>query len=295
MNARGRKGYMMGYRYLYPAIAALLVHVSLPSAWGQTAPLGEFSHVHGVGFDPSEPGSILLATHHGVFRANPDGTAVAVSTDSNDYMGFSIDPGNSGRLLASGHPAGGGNMGVIVSHDGGVTWTQLAKGVGGPVDFHAIAISRADPNVVYGLHGDIQISRDGGSTWVVAGRAPGRVIDLAASASEADHVYAGTATGLMLSTDAGETWSPFGPPDVAVTMIETAFDGSVYAFFYGAGLFRLSAAEGNWHQLAGAFGDTYVLHLAVDPNDASHLVAITEKSAVLESADGGQTWEVFGQ
>ena len=40
--------------------------------------------------------------------------------------------------------------GVIASTDGGVTWSSLAEGASGPVDFHAMAISRADPKVIYG-------------------------------------------------------------------------------------------------------------------------------------------------
>jgi hypothetical protein len=283
----------------YAVITLMIGPALVAGIWsgvsGQEISLSEVSHIHGVGFDPSQPGSIFLATHYGVYRASPDGKAVAVSSDRNDYMGFSPDPADAGRLLASGHPEGGGNMGVILSEDGGATWTQLATGADGPVDFHAMTISRADPKVIYGLYGDIQISRDGGATWAVAGPAPGQVIDLAASPSATDSVYAGTAGGLMLSADAGKTWSLIGPADVAATMVETSGDGSVYTFFYGAGVFRLPAADGKWSQLASDFGESYILHLAADPNDPKHLVAVTEKSAVLESMDGGLTFEPFGQ
>jgi photosystem II stability/assembly factor-like uncharacterized protein len=152
--------------YWIAALAVAAAVFATPSATGQSMPLAEVSHIHGIGFDAAEPGSLLLATHYGLFRASPDGTATAVSSDRNDYMGFTPDPANPDRLLASGHPAAGGNLGVIVSEDGGATWTQLAAGVDGPVDFHAMTISRADPETIYGLYGDIQVSRDGGATWV---------------------------------------------------------------------------------------------------------------------------------
>jgi photosystem II stability/assembly factor-like uncharacterized protein len=284
----------MKNRYVAAALFLVAGLAAVPPAPAQSIPLSEVSHIHGVGFDSVEPGSILLATHHGVYRAYPDGTATAVSSDRSDYMGFTPDPANPDRLLASGHPATGGNLGVIVSEDGGVTWTQLAAGVDGPVDFHAMTISRADPKTIYGLYGDIQVSRDGGATWAVAGPAPGRVIDLAASPSAADSLYAGTVDGLMLSTDTGRTWAPIGPAGVAATMVEATRDGSVYAFFHGAGLFRQSVADGKWNGLASDFGESYVLHLAANPDDPMHLVAVTEKSALLESRDGGQTWKPFG-
>ena len=283
------------YAFITLAIGPALLAGIWSEASAQHISLSEVSHIHGIGFDLPHPGSIFLATHYGVYRASPDGTAVAISSDRNDYMGFSIDPADAGRLLASGHPEGGGNMGVIVSDDGGATWTQLATGAGGPVDFHTMTISRADPKVIYGLYGDIQISRDGGATWDIAGPAPGQVIDLAAAPNATDSLYAGTASGLMLSTDAGKTWSPIGPADVAATMVEMANDGSLYTFFYGAGVFRLSTADGKWNPLASDFGESYILHLAADPKDPKHLVAVTEKSAVLESMDGGLTFEPFGQ
>jgi photosystem II stability/assembly factor-like uncharacterized protein len=279
-------------------IAALAFAAASFPVWAashaEPIPLSEVSHIHGIGFDQTEPGTIFLATHNGLFRASPDGTAIALSHDRNDYMGFTPDPAVAGRLLASGHPEGGGSMGVIVSVDGGASWSQLSAGVGGPVDFHAMTVSRADPKTMHGLFGGIQVSRDGGASWSVAGPGPERVIDLAASPSQADVLYAGTVGGLMLSSDAGKTWAPIGPDNVPATMVETASDASTYVFFAGAGLFKLSSPDGKWTALAGDFGESYMLHLAADPADPQHLVAVTETSAILESIDGGATWAPFG-
>lgn len=266
---------------------------TLAASPAEPVPLSELSHVHGIGFDATKPGAIFIATHYGLFRAGPDGMAVVVSQDRNDYMGFTPDPAIPGRLLGSGHSEGG-NLGVIVSEDGGANWTQLASGEGGPVDFHAMSVSRADPQRIYGLYGGIQISRDGGVSWTVASPGPERVIDLAASPADSDQLYAGTVAGLMLSADAGKTWRLAGPPDVAATMVETTPDNSIYAFFAGSGLFRLSPADGKWSALASDFGDDYFLHLAGDPSDPAHLVAVTGTGAIIESVDGGMTWKPFG-
>ena len=277
------------------ALLATVVWAGVVSfgAAGEEAVLADISHIHGIGFDRLNPGNILLATHNGLFRATPDGAVAAVSSDRNDYMGFTPDPADPNRLLASGHPSAGGNMGVIVSEDGGTTWAQVATGVDGPVDFHAMTISRADPRVIYGLYGNIQVSRDGGMTWSVAGQPPRQIIDLAAAPFAPDSLYAGAANGLFLSADAGRTWTLVGPSDVATTMVEVASDGAVFAYFHGAGLFRL--ADGRWSQLASDFGESYLLHLATDPSDPAHLVSVTEKSTVLESKDGGISWDSFGQ
>ena len=83
---------------------------------------------------------------------------------------------------ASGHPAGGGNLGFIASTDGGKSWTRRSDGVGGPVDFHQMDVSKADPQVIIGAYRGLQISRNGGHSWETAGPLPQRTLDLAASA-----------------------------------------------------------------------------------------------------------------
>ena len=269
-------------------VAAMLALTGAPSA-AEPTKISELSHIHGVAFDPSEPGSFFLATHHGVFKARADGTAIQLSADTSDYMGFTPDPGGVGRLLASGHPATGGNLGVIVSIDGGTNWMQLSTGASGPVDFHAMTISRADPKTIYGLYGDIQVSHDGGTGWLTVGSAPKDVIDLAASATDPNLLFAGTMSGLVVSKDGAKSWQQIGPANVPASLVEAASDGSLYVFFAGAGLFKQSA-DGSWGILAENLGYQVFLHLAADPADATHLLAVTQDSAVLESRDGGKTW-----
>lgn len=178
---------------------------------------------------------------------------------------------------------------MIASDDGGVTWTQLSAGVGGPVDFHAMAISRADPRTMYGLYGNIQVSRDGGATWSVAASTPTDLIDLAASPTDPDTLFAGTMTGLVESKDGAVSWQQIGPTNVPASLVETAPDGSLYVFFAGSGLFKQSA-DGSWAVLAENLGEQVFLHLAADAADAAHLLVVTQESAVLESRDGGKTW-----
>lgn len=284
---------IMKKQFALVAVTTTVVGLILSTVPARAMSLSEVSHVHGIAIDPADPSSIFLATHFGLYRAKQDGSAEQVSTDSNDYMGFTPDPANEGRLFASGHPEGGGNMGIIVSEDGGATWTQLSAGAAGVVDFHAMTISRADTRVMYGLSGGIQVSRDSGATWTVAGPAPDRAIDLAASPTIPNILFAGTVGGLMRSEDAGKNWALIGPANVATSMVEATADGSLYTFFAGAGLFKLSQ-QGEWTALANTFGQNYLLHMAGNPSDANHLVAVTETSAILESRDGGKTWAPFG-
>jgi hypothetical protein len=250
------------------------------------------THIHGLAVDRGDPSYLLIATHHGLYRAGPDGNSVLVS-EVQDFMGFNAHPSDPGRLFASGHPAGGGNLGLIASGDGGKSWTQISPGLDGPVDFHQMTVSPADPKRMYGAYGDLQVSDDGGKTWTSAGPAPDKLIDLAASAKNPDIVYAATEAGLSISLDGGKSWKSLlgGAP---VTVVEATPDG-VFAFVYGKGLMRATEGAFSWTTLSADWGDDYLLHLAVDPSESERLYAATRHSQVLRSSDGGKTWSAFGQ
>lgn len=163
------------------------------------------THLHGLAFDPSDSQRILLATHHGLHVVGADHRARQISRDTHDFMGFTPHPHDEEILFASGHPASGGNLGVMVSTDSGQSWEQRSMGVDGPVDFHQLTVSEADPDVLYGAHaGQLQISRDADESWRVQTPTPEGLIGLAASSRDPEHLFAATRTGLLMSPDAGQ-------------------------------------------------------------------------------------------
>ncbi len=137
------------------ALAGLGVAVfAIRSSADEILPIAKLSartHIHGLAVDRRDPSYLLIATHHGLFRAGPDGQATRIS-EIQDFMGFNPHPGDPNRLYASGHPAQGGNLGFIGSDDAGKTWTQISSGVDDPVDFHQLAVSGADPRTIYGVY-----------------------------------------------------------------------------------------------------------------------------------------------
>jgi len=255
------------------------------------------THVHGLAFDHGSPDRLLIATHHGLHGLDlASMTTTPVGDSRNDFMGFTAHPALPGPLYASGHPQGGGNMGVIMSKDGGQSWTALSDGVGGPVDFHVMEVSRAGPDVLYGAHaGMLQTSRDAGRTWAIVGPAPARLIDIATSARDADTLLAATETGLLRSTDRGATWVEAYPAAAPVSFVDISADGDVLAFVLGAGLVQADETTLEWAVLSNAFGDGYLLHLARDPNDPLRRYAVTGQAEMLASQDGGATWEMVAR
>jgi photosystem II stability/assembly factor-like uncharacterized protein len=257
------------------------------------AELARQTHFHGLAIDPADSGRVLLATHHGLFAVTRDGQARRISQAGDDLMGFTAHPTDPARLLASGHPASGGNLGVVESIDGGRSWRRISPGLRGPVDFHQMTVSRANPNVVYGVHDGLQVSRDGGRSWIMAGPPPPRLIALAASAERADELYAATETGLIVSRDAGRNWTRTdltGP----TSAVHAAADAALYAFVLGRGLLRREKDAPNW-EVVSSFGARFVLHFASTPQDRQVLVAVLNDHSLLRSEDRGRTWAPFAQ
>lgn len=278
------------------AIAVAIAYAFQPQS-PQSFPLAELprhTHIHGIAVDREDPSRLFLATHHGFFMVHPDGTAERVSQTRDDFMGFTPHPADPSIFYASGHPATGGNLGFIASEDRGQTWRQLSEGANGPVDFHQMDVSKADPDVIYGVYRGLQVSRDGGHTWRMVGPAPEGLIDLAASAVDPDTLFAATEEGLWASADGGSTWELFGFRGQPVTVIETTEDGHLYAFVVGAGLLRGEEGSPTWETLRADFGDRVAIHLAVDPTDPDRLYLVTQHSEVLASEDAGATWQPFG-
>ncbi len=273
------------------AIAALVA----ASANAQTIGVSELpsqTHIHGLAVDRQDTNHLLIATHHGLFRAGPDGKAERISVVQ-DFMGFNAHPSDPDTLFASGHPAEGGNLGFITSTDRGRTWEQISPGVGGPVDFHQMTVSPANPETIYGAYGALQVSHDGGTTWTVVGELPERLIDLAASAKEADTLYAGTEGGLFVSRDGGLRWEAVveGAP---VSMVEVAPDGRLYAFVLSRGLLTSTEDPLDLQTVSGDWSNRFLLHLAVDPSNPARLFGATQEGVILASSDGGKTWTTFG-
>lgn len=262
--------------------AVLILLVAVPASAASL----DGTHVHGLAWDPVEPDRLLVATHHGLMKLE-DGKLEAVSEQRDDFMGFSVHPAGNGVYLASGHPEGGGNLGVIVSRDSGRTWEALSPGADGPVDFHQMDVSKANPEIMVGVFGVIQVSRDGGRSWAVTGQPPAPIISLALSAAEPEKLYAATQAGLFESLDLGASWSKAGDTKGPTTMVTTMADGTVWSHDVQNGLTRKAPGSKTFEKIGPALSDDAFMHLAVKEGE---MAAATYKGAMIRSTDGGRTW-----
>jgi len=224
------------------ALAALLgglILLALAGRYGATLwserPVTEIGHAHGLAVDPVHREVLWIGGHTGLVRVTTGRVWRQIGRQGYDMMGFVMSPAGRGTMLTSGHPGPRDRrpepLGVEVSRDRGRTWRPLA--LAGQADFHAMAVSTANPQVLYawnvfGRKG-LYRSRDGGRSWTPLGdRGLRQVFALAAHPARPAVVLAGTADGLLISEDAGETWATLAPSLRENVLYLATFNGDLY-------------------------------------------------------------------
>lgn len=261
------------------------------------------NHIHGIGFEP-ETERLYLASHYGLFVLE-NGQMHQAGDERSDLMGFSMNPTDPSVLFASGHPQGGGNLGVLRSDDEGLNFEQTFTGVTNEiVDFHSMTISPADPDWFYGAFmGQIYRSEDGGRNFVAMepDGLPGSglcwgVPCLAAGNESPQTVYAGTSQGLMISTDGGESWAPNGADlgQVAAVTVDPETPGRIIAYTEAMGLAESLDGGESWESRQGdmpVVDGGVAFAISLDPTDPDRIFVATMNNDVFETTDRGQTWQ----
>jgi photosystem II stability/assembly factor-like uncharacterized protein len=218
-----------------------------------------------------------------------------VGGPKDDYMGFSAHPTQANVFFSSGHPARGGNIGFQKSEDGGITWRKLSDGINGPVDFHAVAVSPVNPNLIYGwYHNSLQQSTDGGNTWKLLNSNLKNVIALTADTKDENSIYAATTQGAYVSKDKGVTWTGLSADirngAVAAIAVNPADASKLLSFSEQLGL-TISEDRGvTWKGVQTGIGDEAALFIAYDRKNPTSVYLLTHKNSLYKSTDGGYNW-----
>jgi hypothetical protein len=241
-------------------------------------------HVHGLGRNPAD-GSLMMATHTGLFRAGSDGQKPERVADRfQDTMGFTVV--GPDHFLGSGHPGSAEDpafLGLIESRDAGNTWRPIS--LRGEVDFHVL---ESQGEVVYGFGSDFETrearflaSGDGGRSWERLSP-PESLTGLAIDPRDPRHIVGLGEEGGYFSRDGGATWRPIGVPGGLITW--TREIGLVATDFHGV----VRAAKdpmAEWHEVGRLGGSPAALE-----GVENELLAATHDARVLSSRDGGSNW-----
>ena len=169
---------------------------------------------------------------HPVFRTTDGGDSWLGSSTGLRTRGvtaFAIDPGSPETVYA-----GTVSEGLFKSVDGGTTWTCVTSGLQSSglqsLEVYALAIGDGAPAAVYAAtnYGVLR-TQDAGENWAVLYGA-GWVTTLAVAPGLPSTLYAGvleSPSGVLMSTDAGETWSHGGLSEGIVGL--TVSGSTVYA------------------------------------------------------------------
>ncbi|HLD01557.1 MAG TPA: hypothetical protein VJC10_01650 [Patescibacteria group bacterium] len=254
-------------------------------------PITEITHGHGLAVDIADPTKLYIATHHGLLVLKDEKQLYRVGDAKDDYMGFTPHPADAKIIFSSGHPATGGNIGFQKSEDAGFTWNKISDGIQGPVDFHAMTISPANPKLVYGwFQGALQRSMDEGKTWEVASTTNYPIVNLAADPKDENVVYAATPLGLMVSTNKGKDWTTLFEGFVSVVAISPNDSQKLLSFSEKNRLAVSSDRGKSWEKLSESFSDETPLFIAFNKQNPETVYILTEKNSIYKSSDSGDSW-----
>ena len=79
--------------------------------------------IHEVAIDPKVANRVFVVTYDGIFRTTNGGTSWVHTREEYGYRVFAFHPTKPNTIYAGGSP------GVLVSADGGTTWTALNAGL----------------------------------------------------------------------------------------------------------------------------------------------------------------------
>ena len=232
-------------------------------------------------------------------------------------IGLIADPRSDSTLYLAG--AGG----VWKSADGGLGWGATLDQVVPSAQACSVALDPTAPNIIYAGTGDsssprpaqgVARSADGGQTWTIGVRFTNRpVCLLGVDPQMPARIFAGSAEGLFVSSNAATTWKKV----LSLQVTDISFDGqgNIYAASPTSDpaelrqklLWRSSDAGATWSNMAlpvGAFGGGTPLWVNVLARGSAVYVAVSYRPSGADeenpsttplvdfyrSADGGTNW-----
>jgi photosystem II stability/assembly factor-like uncharacterized protein len=291
------------------ALGGLLLAAAMP-ARGLAAAL-RAQNVSALVFD----GPALVVAAGGLWRSgDAGGSWTPLPIGAGEITALAAHPDRPGRLVA-----GTASGEILVSGDGGKTWSASAGLPGAPV--RTLAIAAQAPDTLYAaIEGDgLWTSSDAGKSWDFAMDRPyedGAERDLLTLASVdagtgmgGIWIYAGTEAGLTRLPDcfcrwqdvqpcnamdalvAGEAPPPEKPlpeGETVQSLSASPRNGEVIYAGLPSGTWKSTDAGVSWTRV----GDVPARLVAIDPANPERIAAVTS-NGILISLDGGLAWTAF--
>jgi photosystem II stability/assembly factor-like uncharacterized protein len=187
--------------------------------------------------------------------------------------------------------------GVFRSMNGGDSWERMSPANHADIkNIESIALDPKDPNIVYaGTWHLAWKTADGGASWQQIKK--GMIDDSDVFSMIVDHsnpsvVFASACSGIYKSETAGNQFSkiqgiPFSARRTRVLKQDPTNENIVYAGTT-EGLWKTSDLGKTWKRVSNP--EIVVNDVLVDPRDSNHVLLATDRSGVMASNDGTQSW-----
>jgi len=244
-------------------------------------------------------GTILLGTDdEGVLRSTDRGGKWTASNDgfTERLVTRLLFDGAHGRVLAAARGARP-NGDLYVAGDVRGPWADFGQGLRGR---QVLSLAVEDSTLFAGTDDGVFARTPGADQWIRLHRGPGR--DLHRRVSELlelqkHRLLAATSSGLLLSPDAGSTWTATGPAmgDVYALAVSPA-DPAVILAASRQGYFRSEDAGSTWTQASWPLQGVIPHAIAFVPAADGNEVLATTSMGLMRSQDGGATckWVTAG-
>ena len=186
--------------------------------------------------------------------------------------------------------------GVYRSNDGGDRWERISANSSEIKNIESIAVDPKDPNVVYaGTWHLAWKTADGGAIWDHINKGmidDSDVFSIIVDSSNPSVVFASACSGIYRSQNAGELFQkiqgiPFSARRTRVLKQDPSNPDTVYAGTT-EGLWKTTDSGRTWRRVSDS--EVVVNDVLVDPRNSRRVLLATDRSGVLASDDGAQTF-----
>jgi photosystem II stability/assembly factor-like uncharacterized protein len=246
------------------------------------AALPDTPDYHSLLVAPADASSLVLGTHHGLFRSADGGrTWEEASLAGQDAM--NLARAKQGVVWAAGHNV------LAKSEDGGQNW-QDARPDGLPsLDVHGFAVDPRDPRTLYAAIAGQGLfrSNDGGLSFGPISREVGPGVMALAILPDGRILAGEMEQGLMVSADAGRTWQRTLDAGLMGLAVNPKDPRRILAT--GPGILLSRDGGKTWVQpfpLGAGAGP-----VAWAPSDPQTAYVVGFDQALYKTTDGGETWK----
>ncbi len=225
-------------------------------------------------------GRVLAGMQQGMLLSTDQGATWTQTNFPSDKNAFSIGRTSGGSLLVAGW------SGLWASSDQGATWSSIGDGL--PTERLQCVALKSNGDILVGTYSrGMYRSSDGGGTWQLASM---ETTDKTVSwiTVDGDRILAAVVgVGVLLSTDAGATWSAKanGLVNLDIDVLAITPSGTLLAGDRKGLLYRSVNAGENWQTVYSSDGAAKTFAMG-----NGKILAGVQPNSLLVSSDDGGSW-----